>query len=173
MKFWDVVRADLQVNAGHRNLKKAIFTFLFNPGFSTIFLHRAATHYYNGRLRRLGIIIWRWNLNRSGCHINLDSRIAPGLFLPHPVGIVIGEGVEIGEGASIYQTVTIGKTSSPQYPVIGAGATLYPNAIIIGPITVGEGAVVGAGSVVVKDVPANAIVAGNPAKLIRVGTDEE
>lgn len=172
MKFWDVVKADLHINAGHRNMKKMPFTFLFNPGFATVFLHRVATHFYKGRLKRLGIIVWRWNVTRSGCHINLGSHIAPGLFLPHPVGVVIGEGVEIGEGAAIYQTVTIGKTTSPKYPVIGAGATLYPNAIVIGPITVGEKAVVGAGSVVVKDVPAHGIVAGNPAKLIRVGAGE-
>lgn len=168
MKFWDVVKADLQANAGHRNMKKLIPAFLFNPGFATIFLHRIATHYNRGRLKRLGIIVWRWNVTRSGCHINLASDIAPGVFLPHPVGIVIGEGVKIGTGATIYQTVTIGKTASPQYPVIGEGATLYPNAIVIGPITVGANAIVGAASVVTKDVPARGIVAGNPARLIRV-----
>jgi serine O-acetyltransferase len=171
MKFWNVVKADLQANAGHQKLIKLVPAFLFNPGFATIFLHRVATFYYRSKLKRLGIIIWRWNVGRSACHINLGSDIAPGVCFPHPVGIVIGEGARIGSGAVIYQAVTVGKTAAPQYPVIGEGATLYPNAIIIGPITVGEKAIVGAGSVVLKDVPPAAIVAGNPARLIRMITE--
>ncbi len=167
MKFWDLVRADLRANALHEDMRRFLPAFLFNPGFSTMFLHRLAQRLSRGRLRRLGIFVWSWNVRRSGCHLNLASDIAPGLFLPHPVGIVIGEGVRIGAGATIYQNVTVGRTASPRYPSIGAGATLYPNAVVIGPIAIGERAVVGAGSVVLKDVPPGAVAAGNPARIVR------
>ncbi|KQR73271.1 hypothetical protein ASG03_00065 [Rhizobium sp. Leaf341] len=175
MKFWDVVRADLRANAGHAKMLKLLPTFIFNPGFAAIFLHRVACRLRQGGVirRRLGLLVWRWNVGRSACHINLDSDIAPGLFLPHPTGIVIGSGARIGAGTTIYQSVTIGKTASPQYPVIGADCVLYPNALVIGPLTIGDRAIVGAGTVVLKDVPADSVVAGNPGRLLRVGKAEE
>ncbi|KQS67973.1 hypothetical protein ASG39_06475 [Rhizobium sp. Leaf371] len=174
MKFWDVVKADMRANASHANMLKLLPTFIFNPGFSAIFLHRVACKLRQGGVvrRRLGLLVWRWNVGRSACHINLDSDIAPGLFLPHPTGIVIGSGARIGPGTTIYQSVTIGKTASPQYPVIGAGCVLYPNSLVIGPLTLGDRAIVGAGSVVLKSVPADGVVVGTSAKVLRVGQPE-
>jgi serine O-acetyltransferase len=172
MRFWDVVRADLEANAGHRDMRRLLPALLFNPGFDTIFRHRVASRLARGRLRRLGITVWRRNVLRSGCHINLASDIAPGVFLPHPVGIVIGEGARIGAGATIYQGVTVGKTASPRYPSVGERATLYPNAMVIGPVTVGADAVVGAAAVVLRDVPEGATVVGNPARIVGSVTEQ-
>lgn len=171
MKFWDVVKADMRANAGHANMLKLLPTFICNPGFAAVFLHRVACKLRQGGMvrRRLGLLVWRWNVGRSACHINLDSDIAPGLFLPHPTGFVIGSGAKIGSGTTIYQAVTIGKTASPQYPVIGAGCVLYPNFLVIGPLAIGDRAIVGAGSVVLKSVPADSMVVGNPAKMLLVG----
>ncbi|MCG9556004.1 serine O-acetyltransferase [Vibrio kanaloae] len=87
--------------------------------------------------------------------------------LPHPIGIVIGHDVKLGEGCTIYQNVTIGSatTKAPQ-PTLGNNVTVYANAVLIGPIHIGDNAVIGANSVVNQDVPPNATVAGAPAKCI-------
>jgi len=169
-RFWDVARADLFANTGQTSLKQAFGAFLFKPGFAAIFLHRFARQFVRTWLDKFGVLIWAWNTNRSGCHFHLDSEIAPGLCLPHPVAIVIGTGVRVGPNATIYQSVTIGKlATSEEYPVIGRDVVIYPGAIIIGAINVGDRAVIGAGSIVIKDVPADAVVAGNPARILRSG----
>jgi len=87
----------------------------------------------------------------------------------HPIGIVIAENAIIGKNCSIYQNVTIGPKSSAdnKSPTIGDNVRIYANACVIGDIKIGDNAVIGAGSVVTHDVPANAVVAGNPAKIIK------
>lgn len=168
VKFWDVVRADLEANTGQRRLRRLVTACLFQPGFAAIFLHRVTLPFVRTPLDKLGGLIWTWNRNRSGCHFHLDSVIGPGLCLPHPVAIVIGRGVTVGTGVTLYQSVTIGRSKDGAYPVVGDGATIFPNSVIIGPIAIGAGAVVGAGSVVLKDVPPGAVVAGNPARILRL-----
>lgn len=163
----EVIREDLFAATGHRRLARVLTAFLFIPGFSTILLHRLALPLIRTPLDKVGNLIWAWNVRRSGCHFHLDSAIAPGLRLPHPVAIVIGQGVTVGRNVTLYQSVTIGKAKSDDYPVIEDDVTIYPNSVVIGPIRVGAGAVIGAGSVVLKDVPAGAVVAGNPARILR------
>ncbi|TCP34087.1 hypothetical protein [Sphingomonas sp. BK235] len=171
MSFWDVVRADLRANTGKTRLVGALTAFLFHPGFATVFLHRVAMALVGTPVDKIGVLIWAWNTRRSGCHFHLESEIGPGLYLPHPVAIVIGQGVRVGAGATFYQSVTVGRTRRDDYPVIGDGATLYPNAVVFGSITVGAGARVGAGSIVFADVPAGATAVGNPARIARQARD--
>ncbi len=91
---------------------------------------------------------------------------------PHPVGIVIGHQVKLGKGCTIYQNVTIGsaKTKEAQ-PVLGSNVTIYANAVLIGPIHIGDNVIVGANSVVTQDVPANTTVVGTPARVVKSGPD--
>ncbi|QIK52864.1 serine acetyltransferase [Dysgonomonas sp. HDW5B] len=88
--------------------------------------------------------------------------------LPHPVGIVIGEGVSLGDDCRIFQNVTIGVKSTKEniYPTIGDNVIISANAVIIGNIHIGNNVTIGAGSIVLSDVPNNAVVAGNPARII-------
>lgn len=91
-------------------------------------------------------------------------------YFPHPIGIVIHPKVKIGKNCTIFQNVTIGQGKSIDgcdIPQIGSNVTIYANAVIIGGIKIGDNAVIGTGSVVLKDVPDNTVFAGNPAKHIR------
>lgn len=110
----------------------------------------------------------------------LNNHITRGLryvyhqrtIFPHPIGIVIGQKVVLGRNCVIYQNVTIGAKNTKdyknaEYPVIEDEVIIYPNSIIIGKVKIGKGAVVGAGSLVLKDVEPGSVVAGVPAVRIK------
>lgn len=99
------------------------------------------------------------------CRISPGAVIGVGLNLPHPEGVVIGEKAKIGKNATIYQQVTIGQNQGG-YPIIGDNVIIYAGAKIIGNIHIGYNSVIGANAVVTKDVPANSIWGGIPAKEI-------
>ena len=106
------------------------------------------------------------------CIANLNYYLEKKTFFPHPIGIVINKSTIIGENCTIYQNVTIGdgkenKLTHRRSPIIGNNVTIYANSVIVGGITIGDNATIGAGSIVVKDVEANSVVVGNPAKPIK------
>ena len=110
-----------------------------------------------------------WGL---GIELRYKSVIGPGLKLFHGQATVLHEGTVMGTGCTLRQSTTIGSKmlsdgTQSTSPVIGNHVDIGANAVIIGPIKIGDDAVIGAGSVVVKDVPAGAVVAGNPARVIR------
>ncbi len=106
-------------------------------------------------------------ISRYASHISPLARIGEGLQLPHPVGIVIGDGAVIGNNVTLYQHVTLGRAGKDDaYPVLADGVTVYTGATIIGRITIGKGAVVAAHAVVNQDVPDGMLAAGVPARII-------
>lgn len=101
----------------------------------------------------------------------LDKILENNTRFDHPIGIVISA-AEFGKNNAIYQNVTIGAKYKDgkwpdEYPKIGNNITVYAGAVIIGGITIGDNSIIGANAVVTKDVPANCIVAGNPAIIIK------
>ena len=105
--------------------------------------------------------------------IGLDSKVGVHPWVEHYNGLVIGNGVVIGDYCTLYQGITIGQRHN-KYPIIGDRVIVYPNAVILGGITVGNDAVVLAGSVVIDDVPESCIVGGNPAIIKkRIGDNDE
>lgn len=139
------------------------------PGFHALLAHRV-----NHALYRAGVpLLPRFLANvarfLTGIEIHPAARIGKGVFIDHGAGVVIGETSEIGDGCTIYQGVTLGGTSlshGKRHPTLGRNVTVGVNASVLGAIVLGENAKVGGGSVVVKDVPANATVVGVPARVV-------
>ena len=94
-------------------------------------------------------------------------NVGSGLKIYHGYCLVIHPNTVIGKNCKLRHCVTIGTKKSGEAPILGDNVSVGPNSVIIGNIKIGDNAVIGAGSVVVKDVPANCVVAGNPAKVIR------
>ena len=118
--------------------------------------------------RRLGRIVSARLRRDFGCFVQGSAEIGAGLRLPHPNGIVIGSGVRIGARCTIYQQVTLGAARTGDgftngYPRIGNHVTVFAGAKLIGPIHVGDDAVIGANAVVLQDVPAGHRAIGVPA----------
>ena len=107
----------------------------------------------------------------TGIEIHPAAQIGDGLFVDHGSGVVIGETAEIGENVTIYQGVTLGGTgfsTGKRHPTVEDNVTIGAGAHLLGPITVGHGAKVGAGAVVIHDVPPHSTVVGNPGHPVRV-----
>lgn len=115
---------------------------------------------------RTTIARWRSSIQRIAC-CQIPSRFLDTVKFPHPIGIVIGDGVRIGKDVRIYQNVTIGllentpsSEASDLYPTIGDDVIIYAGAVLAGAITVGAGAVIGANAVITKDVPPGSVAFG-------------
>src|SRR5262245_36411396 len=108
---------------------------------------------------------------RPGIEIHPAARVGEGLFIDHGNGVVIGETAEIGENVTLYQGVTLGGTgfaTGKRHPTVQDNVTIGSGAKLLGPITIGHGAKIGANSVVITDVPPNTTVVGNPGHVVRV-----
>jgi serine O-acetyltransferase len=107
----------------------------------------------------------------TGIEIHPSARIGQGLFIDHGIGVVIGETADIGNDVTLYQGVTLGGTgfaTGKRHPTVQDNVTIGSGAKLLGPITIGHGAKIGANSVVITDVPANSTVVGNPGHPVRV-----
>lgn len=115
------------------------------------FKHKIMSRYYE-------YLIYK----KYNCCISAKAKIDVNLILPHPIGIVIGEGTIIGSNCTIYQNVTLGRKDKDiaKYPVIGNNVIIYANSTIIGDVKIGNNAVIGCNSVVLRDIQDGEIVSG-------------
>ena len=146
--------------------------FAINKVGKINFWVRANIKYSNSSFRPFQLIgrmchnhILKW----YSSEISPYSKIGKNVCFPHPIGIVIGNGVVLEDNVTVYQNVTIGKTcdEAEKYPVIGHGVTIYTGATIIGDVKIEENCVIGAHAVVTKSTEAGHIYAGVPAKKIK------
>jgi serine O-acetyltransferase len=102
---------------------------------------------------------------RYGMQIHPRCEIGRNLYLPHPLGIVIGKGVVVGDDVEILHNVTLG-IKDGKFPKIESGAVLYSGSVIVGDIVVGAGAIIAPNSVIISDVERESVYSGNPGKRI-------
>ena len=141
------------------------------PGLHALIGHRVA-HALRGRgVPGLPRMIAYVSRAVTGIEIHPAARIGEGLFIDHGMGVVIGETAEIGANVTLYQGVTLGGTgfaTGKRHPTVQDNVTIGSGAKLLGPITIGHGAKIGANAVVIHEVPPNSTVVGNPGHPVRI-----
>jgi serine O-acetyltransferase len=163
-------RADLAATlerdpATHR----AIVPFLYFKGYQAIQTHRFAHALWKAGRKDFALYLQSRSSQVFQVDINPACRVGKGIMLDHATGFVAGETAVIGDNVSILQGVTLGgtgKADEDRHPKIGNGVLIGAGAVILGNIRIGECARIGAGSVVVKDVPPRVTVVGVPARIV-------
>ncbi|HEV2981475.1 MAG TPA: serine O-acetyltransferase EpsC [Solirubrobacteraceae bacterium] len=141
------------------------------PGIHALLAHRVAHALHVAGVPLLPRVISMLSRALTGIEIHPAARIGEGLFIDHGSGVVIGETADIGDNVTLYQGVTLGGTgfaTGKRHPTVQDNVTIGSGAKLLGPITVGHGAKIGANSVVITDVPPNSTVVGNPGHPVRV-----
>ena len=148
--------------------KNFVEVLLCYPGLHAIWLHRIAHWFYKKREFTIARIISHISRFLTGIEIHPGAKIGRRFFIDHGMGVVIGETTEIGDDVLLYQGVVLGGTSlekKKRHPTLGNGVVVGAGAIVLGAVKIGENARVGAGSVVITDVPPNATVVGVPGRI--------
>jgi serine O-acetyltransferase len=141
------------------------------PGIQALLVHRVAHALHHAGVPALPRALAFAARTLTGIEIHPAANVGEGLFIDHGSGVVIGETADIGSDVTLYQGVTLGGTgfsTGKRHPTIEDNVTIGSGAKLLGPITIGHGAKIGANSVVVADVPANATVVGVPGHPVRV-----
>jgi serine O-acetyltransferase len=141
------------------------------PGVHALLAHRFAHALHQARIPFLPRAIAAVARSLTGIEIHPAAQIGAGFFIDHGMGVVIGETAEIGTDVTLYQGVTLGGTgfaTGKRHPTVQDNVTIGSGAKLLGPITIGHGARIGANTVVIHDVPPNSTVVGNPGHPVRV-----
>ncbi len=168
--LFKTLREDIQTvfakDPAARGTLEVIFCY---PGLHALWLHRLAHFLWQHKLKLLARIMSHINRFLTGIEIHPGAKIGRRFFIDHGAGVVIGETTEIGDDVLMYQGVVLGGTTlekKKRHPTIGNNVEMGTGAIALGAITIGDGARIGSGSVVIKSVPAGATVVGIPGRVV-------
>ena len=146
------------------------------PGLHALVLHRRAHWFWNHGFKWLGRFVSHVARGLTGIEIHPGAKIGQNVFFDHAMGVVVGETAEIGDGCTIYQGVTLGGTSlykgAKRHPTLGKNVVVSAGAKVLGGFVVGDGAKIGSNAVVIKPVPPGATAVGIPARIIPSKTGE-
>ncbi len=156
--------------------KSKLSILLTYPGIKALFFHKIANFFCIAKFNLLAKMISQLSRFFTGIEIHPKAKIGKNFFIDHGMGVVIGETSEIGDNVTIYHAVTLGGISPSinsdeqryvkRHPTLKNNAVVGSGAQVLGPVIVGENAKIGANAVVTKDVPANAVMVGIPAKNV-------
>ena len=164
--------------------KSKLSIILTYPGAKAVFFHKIANFFAIAKFNLIAKIISQFSRFLTGIEIHPKANIGKNLFIDHGMGVVIGETSEIGDNVTIYHMATLGGISPSinsneqrnikRHPTLKDNVVVGSGAQILGPVTVGKNAKIGANAVVTKDVPENAVMVGIPAKNVgeTSGSDE-
>ena len=165
--------------------KSKLSIILTYPGAKAVFFHKIANFFAIAKFHLVARIISQFSRFLTGIEIHPKANIGKNLFIDHGMGVVIGETSEIGDNVTIYHMATLGGISPSvnsneqrnikRHPTLKDNVVVGSGAQILGPVTVGKNAKIGANAVVTKDVPENAVMVGIPAKNVgeTSGSDED
>ena len=162
--------------------KSKLGVILTYPGVKAVFFHQIAHFFSVAKFDLVARIISQFSRFLTGIEIHPKAKIGKNLFIDHGMGVVIGETSEIGNNVTIYHMVTLGGISPSidsynqreikRHPTLQDNVVVGSGAQVLGPITVGKNAKIGANAVVTKDVPENGVMVGIPAKNVGTASEE-
>lgn len=175
--MFNTIREEIDgIKARDPAARSSLEIVLCYPGFHAIMAHRVAGWFWYNDFRVLGRMVSQMGRFLTGIEIHPAARIGKRFFVDHGMGVVVGETAEIGDDVTLYHDVTLGGVSpavdsesqrdQKRHPTLEDGVIVGSGAQILGPITVGRGARIGANSVVTKDVPENVTVVGIPGRAV-------
>ncbi|MDD4376653.1 MAG: serine O-acetyltransferase [Eubacteriales bacterium] len=150
--------------------RNGLEVLLCYPGIWSLILHRPANWCYRHHLKMIGRIISQLTRWFTGVEIHPGAVIGRRCFIDHGMAVVIGETAEVGDDVTIYQGVTLGgtgKDTGKRHPTIGNRVIISSGAKVLGPFRVGDDVKIGAGSVVLKEIPSGCTVVGIPGKIVK------
>jgi len=163
--------------------KSKLSIILTYPGVKAVFFHRIANFFCVAKFDLIARMISQFSRFLTGIEIHPKAKIGKNLFIDHGMGVVIGETSEIKDNVTIYHMVTLGgiapsinsddQRDVKRHPTLENNAVIGSGAQVLGPVIVGENAKVGANAVITKDVPANAVMIGIPAKNINTKSESD
>jgi|TARA_B000000477_G_scaffold69055_1_gene57874 serine O-acetyltransferase len=162
--------------------KSKLSLILTYPGVKAVFFHRIANFFSTAKFDLIARIISQFSRFMTGIEIHPKAKIGKNLFIDHGMGVVIGETSEIGDNVTIYHMVTLGgiapsinsdnQRNVKRHPTIENEVVIGSGAQVLGPVTVGCCAKIGANAVITKDVPEKAVMVGIPAKNVGIADSE-
>ena len=162
--------------------KSKLSVILTYPGAKAVFFHRIANFFAIAKFNLVARIISQFSRFLTGIEIHPNAKIGKNLFIDHGMGVVIGETSEIGDNVTIYHMVTLGgiapsinsndQRNVKRHPTIENEVVIGSGAQVLGPVTVGCCAKIGANAVITKDVPEKAVMVGIPAKNVGMADSE-
>ena len=162
--------------------KSKLSIILTYPGVKAIFLHRIANFFSIAKFDLIARMISQFSRFLTGIEIHPKAKIGDNLFIDHGMGVVIGETSDIGDNVTIYHMATLGgiapsinsndQRNTKRHPTISDSVVIGSGAQVLGPVTIGKFAKIGANAVVTKDVPEKAVMVGIPAKNVGVADDD-
>lgn len=168
--IFTVMREDIQAVFARDPAARSLIEVLFcYPGLHAVWGYRVAHWLWRRGFKLVARLLSHWMRALTGIEIHPGARIGRRLFIDHGMGVVIGETAEIGDDVTLYHGVTLGGVSlrkEKRHPTLRHGVVVGAGAKILGAIEVGECSRIGANAVVVKDVPANAVVVGVPGQIV-------
>jgi len=170
--IWQRLQEDVQTVFNKDPAARSVLEVLTSyPGLHALWIHRVAHRVWLAGLRLPARILSHIGRGLTGIEIHPGARIGRRFFIDHGMGVVVGETAEIGDDVLLYKGVVLGGVSlerTKRHPTLGNGVVVGSNAVVLGPIEIGENSRVGSGAVVVKPVPAYATVVGVPARVVRL-----